>query len=31
VIEGADHFFGGFEEELADALHTMLKAVASAS
>ena len=27
VIQGADHFFGGYEEELADALAAMLKAV----
>jgi alpha/beta superfamily hydrolase len=26
IIEGADHFFGGYEEELAEALATMLKA-----
>jgi len=31
IIEGADHFFGGFEDELADALQAMLKAVATAS
>jgi alpha/beta superfamily hydrolase len=31
VIEGADHFFGGFEEELAEALQTMLKAIATVS
>jgi alpha/beta superfamily hydrolase len=27
IIEGADHFFGGFEEELATAAESMLKAV----
>lgn len=27
VIEGADHFFGGYEEELAEALAPMLKLV----
>lgn len=27
IIEGADHFFGGYEEELAQALGAMLKAV----
>jgi alpha/beta superfamily hydrolase len=27
IIEGADHFFGGFEEELAAAAQSMLKAV----
>jgi alpha/beta superfamily hydrolase len=26
IIEGADHFFGGYEEELADAVQAMLKA-----
>jgi len=26
IIKGADHFFGGFEEELAEALTVMLKA-----
>jgi alpha/beta superfamily hydrolase len=31
IIEGADHFFGGFEEELANALEPMLKAVTTAS
>ena len=25
IVEGADHFFGGYEEELAEALATMLK------
>ena len=27
IIEGADHFFGGYEEELAQAIGAMLKAV----
>ena len=27
IIQGADHFFGGYEEELAEALAAMLKAV----
>ncbi len=27
IIEGADHFFGGYEAELADALEKMLRAV----
>jgi alpha/beta superfamily hydrolase len=27
IIEGTDHFFGGYEEELATALETMLRAV----
>jgi alpha/beta superfamily hydrolase len=28
IIEGADHFFGGFEEDLAAAAESMLKAIA---
>jgi alpha/beta superfamily hydrolase len=31
VIAGADHFFGGFEEELAGALESMLHGVTTAS
>jgi alpha/beta superfamily hydrolase len=31
LIENADHFFGGFEEELAFALERMLRAVATVS
>lgn len=31
LIEGADHFFGGFEEALANALEPMLKAVTTAN
>jgi uncharacterized protein len=31
LIEGADHFFAGFEEELAMALEPMLKAVTTAN
>jgi alpha/beta superfamily hydrolase len=27
IISGADHFFGGYEAELADALETMLRAI----
>jgi uncharacterized protein len=27
IIEGADHFFGGFEEELAEAIESMLQSV----
>jgi hypothetical protein len=27
IVEGADHFFGGYEEELAEALAAMLKSV----
>jgi hypothetical protein len=27
IIEGADHFFGGFEAELADAVESMLTAI----
>ncbi len=27
IIEGADHFFGGYEGELAEALASMLRAV----
>jgi uncharacterized protein len=27
IIEGADHFFGGYEQELAEALAAMLKSV----
>jgi alpha/beta superfamily hydrolase len=27
IIEGADHFFGGYEQELAAALETMLKRI----
>jgi uncharacterized protein len=29
LIAGADHFFGGYEEELADALETMLRVAAA--
>ena len=28
IINGADHFFGGYEEELANAIHSMLRAAA---
>jgi len=31
IIPGADHFFSGFEEELAEALEPMLKAVTTAN
>ncbi|HZP44864.1 MAG TPA: alpha/beta fold hydrolase [Candidatus Binataceae bacterium] len=31
IIEGADHFFGGYEEELAGALEGRLAAIAAAS
>jgi alpha/beta superfamily hydrolase len=27
IIEGADHFFGGYEQELADALEAMLRGI----
>jgi uncharacterized protein len=27
IIRGADHFFGGYEEELADALEDMLRSI----
>ena len=27
IVEGADHFFGGFEAELADAIESMLAAI----
>ncbi|HKV54724.1 MAG TPA: alpha/beta family hydrolase [Candidatus Binataceae bacterium] len=27
IIQGADHFFGGYEEELADALESMLRRI----
>ena len=31
IIEGADHFFGGSEDELADALEGMLRGIATTS
>jgi len=31
LISGADHFFGGYEEELADALEAMLRVAAAGS
>jgi len=31
IIEGADHFFGGSEDELADALEAMLRGIATLS
>ena len=31
IVEGADHFFGGAEDELADALEDMLRGIASVS